>query len=89
MCIAKGGGGGQLQQLLALQAIQQQQAAQAAQQGAAASIAEANLDTESSRVAAESRIRKANLSQGFLSSLLGGAGKFGAPSIGYKVLTGQ
>lgn len=88
MCVGRGGGSGQLQQLLALQAIGQAQQAEQARQSAAASIAQANLDTESSRVAADSRIRKANMSQGFLSSLLGGAG-FGAPSVGYKVLMGQ
>jgi hypothetical protein len=89
------GGGGATQQMLALQAIQQQQmadqqaaAAQQARTSAAASIAQANLDTESSRVAAENRLRRANMAQGFTASILGG-GQMGAPGVGVKSLFGQ
>lgn len=53
---------------------QQQASAQAAQAAAASSIANANLDTESSRVAAEDRMRRAAMAQGFSGSIFGGLG---------------
>jgi hypothetical protein len=75
------------QQLLAIAALQQQQAAQVAQQQAAAQIASANLDTESSRVAAEGRLRRANMASGFMQSIFGGAGASGGA--GTKMLFGS
>jgi hypothetical protein len=82
MCIQKwfgGGGDDAAQQQLALAKQQQQQAA--------AAIANSNLDTESSRVAAEQALRKAAASQGFSSTLFGGTQQ--GASVGFKALTGQ
>lgn len=84
MCIF-GGGGGDNSAALLLQR-QQLEAAQQAQAAAAAKIAEANLDTESSRAAAENRIRRANMAEGFTSALFGGQQKGG---VAYKTLFGQ
>lgn len=75
------------QQLAAVAAAQQQQAAQIAQQNSAAQIAQANLDTEGSRVAAEQRLRRANMASGFMQSIFGGAGPSGGT--GTKMLFGS
>lgn len=78
MCINLGGGNAAAQQQLAM-AQEQQKQAQAA-------IAQANLDTQSSRTAAEAQMRNASLAKGFQSTM-----GFTAPSaqIGLKQLFGQ
>lgn len=81
-----GGGGGQSQQMNLLLQLAQLQQAQKAQAAAAAQIASANLDTESSHVAAEGRLRRANLAQGFTDSLFGGQQ---TGNVGTKLLFGQ
>jgi hypothetical protein len=86
MCIARWfGGGGNAAATLAAQ--QQLAIAQQQQSQAAAAVAASKLDTESSRTAAEALMRKANVSQGFSSTLFGG-GQQGAPSVAYKSLFG-
>lgn len=75
------------QQLALIASQQQQQAAQIAQQNAASQIAQANLDTEGSRVAAEQRLRRANMASGFMQSILGGAGP--SSGAGTKMLFGS
>ncbi|MDE2579955.1 MAG: hypothetical protein KGL46_14220 [Hyphomicrobiales bacterium] len=67
--------------------LQQIQAAQQAQQQAQAAIAQSNMDTESSRLAAEAQMRKAALAQGFGATIKGGAADSGG-SVVYKTLFG-
>ena len=89
MCIPSGGGGGNngALQMLALANTQNQlSAAQQAQSEAAASVASANLDTNSSVNASENQMRVAARSSGFLQSLVGGPGGGG---VGAKMLFGQ
>ena len=80
MCWFKGSDNGLAAQQLAIAQQQQQQAA--------AAVANSNMDTEASRVAAEATMRRAAASQGFDSTV--GTGSRSAPaSVGYKVLFGQ
>lgn len=59
--------------------------AQEAREAAAAEIASANRDTESSREGGENRLRKIASLRGFMSQLSNG----GAGAVGAKMLTGQ
>ena len=70
-------------------AAQQLQIAQQQQQQAQASIAAANLDTEQSRTAAEATMRKAAASQGFSSTIFGGATQQQSAPVAYKALFGS
>lgn len=75
-------------EMLQLQQAQQQAAqAQQAQQQAQASIAAANLDTNSSRVAAEQQIKKASLATSFGATMKGANDNGG--SVAYKTLFGS
>ena len=87
MCVVRwfggGGGNGAAQAAQAELAIAQQQ-----QQQSAAAVAASKLDTESARQASEAVLRKANVSQGFSSTLFGGAQ--GQPqAVAYKSLFGS
>jgi hypothetical protein len=81
MCIANLFGSNKL-------AEQQLAIAQQQQKDAQAAIAASNLDTESSRTAAEQQMRRAAASQGFASTLFGPGSSTGG-SVGFKTLFGQ
>ncbi len=64
-------------------ALAKQQASQAA-----AAVANANLDTEAGRTAAEATMRKANVAQGFSTTLFGGSQSAPGGGVAYKALFG-
>ena len=82
MCVAKwfAGSNNAAEAQLALAQQQQQQAS--------AAVAASNLDTEASRTAAEAAMRKANVAQGFSSTVFGGAQSAPAGAVAYKALFG-
>ena len=82
MCISGLFGGGASNAL----AAQQLQIAQTQQQQAAAAIAASKGDTEASRDAAETQMRKAAVSNGFASTVFGAGG--GPSNASFKALFG-
>ena len=82
MCVANWFGGGASNAL----AAQQLQLAQQQQQQAQAAVANANGDTQASRNAAEAQMRKAAVSSGFASTVMGGGG--GPSNAAFKALFG-